>query len=779
MPNNTNNLDLYMVTSEDPKDEMYFNVTTMLNENWEKIDQTVETKDGAQTKANDAEQAAIDYAESFGLGTTANLYSGDFNNLYKSGFYYGQTAALNRPGDTNGFCIVTSIDTAYIIQVYFPSGGSTVGNMYKRICSNGVWSSWVQMETTEGAQTKATEVKDWAKSMGLGTPSRFTGNLDNVTTNGFFYIGTDATNQPTAAGYLIHQHHPGMDYASQIYIDLHNQDNYMRTKVNGTWNEWAKIAVDSEVVHKSGDKMTGDLETDARIWHGRIGVYGALGWMKYQGDGTTLDYGTYIAHNAKHDEDTGEWTFERSNVKATVIKTGHHSGSQVWESTNATMTAGDPITWDKKTIETTAGAQAKADAVQDWAKSFGLGSDTKQLAQQTDVDTLDNTGFYDGFDLVNAPTTDTYSIIHIKVSKTAASQVAIGVYPTSGMNRVYTRTKASDVWEPWKEQETTAGAQAKANAVQDWAESYGLGTQAKRIDYHVDNVPNGAGFYYLSNGNLNGSPSGSNGYLIQQVYTSAYKKQLFMDVTTNKIFHRFSDNNGWRPWAEIANQGADVSFASVTVDGVDLKQSVSNGKQQVRDAVIGKGGTVADADSDGIPTFQELTDGVNGITTSAIKSVQRGNNSGSGYSRIVTISPVDLSKSIVLPKGFHTSDASTATIQKTKVLAKFNTSSEIELSSANNYNTQRYFSWEVIEFQDGVNVQSGYIDTTLSALNVTISAVDMNKAAVFYSESLYSSGLDGADVEWALELTDATTLNVRRGDSGQRYFIQWFVVEFP
>ena len=43
--------------------------------------------------------------------------------------------------------------------------------------------------------------------------------------------------------------------------------------------------------------------------------------------------------------------------------------------------------------------------------------------------------------------------------------------------------------------------------------------------------------------------------------------------------------------------------------------SASNGKILVRDAITGKGSTVADADGDGYPTFQELATGVESIKT--------------------------------------------------------------------------------------------------------------------------------------------------------------------
>ncbi len=71
------------------------------------------------------------------------------------------------------------------------------------------------------------------------------------------------------------------------------------------------------------------------------------------------------------------------------------------------------------------------------------------------------------------------------------------------------------------------------------------------------------------------------------------------------------------------NGGGDVSLyynakdhrftGPLYVDGTDLKKSVSDGKKSVRDIIVTKGGTVADADGDGIPDFSELVAGVNSI----------------------------------------------------------------------------------------------------------------------------------------------------------------------
>lgn len=59
-----------------------------------------------------------------------------------------------------------------------------------------------------------------------------------------------------------------------------------------------------------------------------------------------------------------------------------------------------------------------------------------------------------------------------------------------------------------------------------------------------------------------------------------------------------------------------LSFDVATQLELDaVKSSVSDGKTLVKNAITGKGGTVLDADGDGVPTHQELADGVNTIQT--------------------------------------------------------------------------------------------------------------------------------------------------------------------
>lgn len=89
-----------------------------------------------------------------------------------------------------------------------------------------------------------------------------------------------------------------------------------------------------------------------------------------------------------------------------------------------------------------------------WAKSFGLGAEAKDLAANTDLNTLDATGFYRGSTLLNSPTglADTsnfFFIINIKHSTTTKIQLAFRGF--RGTNEVYTRQNNNGTWTSWQQ----------------------------------------------------------------------------------------------------------------------------------------------------------------------------------------------------------------------------------------------------------------------------------------------------------------------------------------
>ncbi|MEC3770713.1 BppU family phage baseplate upper protein [Bacillus velezensis] len=85
----------------------------------------------------------------------------DFNTVTDTGFYYmsGATTALNAPVNNNGYLIVNNYST-YAYQEYtsYSSNDSTSSGrrkfMRNKVASSDSWTSWRELESVEGAQSK-------------------------------------------------------------------------------------------------------------------------------------------------------------------------------------------------------------------------------------------------------------------------------------------------------------------------------------------------------------------------------------------------------------------------------------------------------------------------------------------------------------------------------------------------------------------------------------------------------------------------------------------------
>ncbi|WP_207195680.1 MULTISPECIES: BppU family phage baseplate upper protein [unclassified Bacillus (in: firmicutes)] len=85
----------------------------------------------------------------------------DFNTVTDTGFYYmsGATTALNAPVNNNGYLLVHNYST-YAYQEYtsYSSNDSTSSGrrkfMRNKVASSDSWTSWRELESVEGAQSK-------------------------------------------------------------------------------------------------------------------------------------------------------------------------------------------------------------------------------------------------------------------------------------------------------------------------------------------------------------------------------------------------------------------------------------------------------------------------------------------------------------------------------------------------------------------------------------------------------------------------------------------------
>lgn len=219
----------------------------------------------------------------------------------------------------------------------------------------------------------------------------------------------------------------------------------------------------------------------------------------------------------------------------------------------------------------------------------------------------------------------------------------------------------------------------------------------------------------------------------------------------------------------------------------DLKSDVSNGKSTsgaLATAITGKGGTLVDADADGYHTFQELTDGVNSIVTTPIKSIQRGFTaiaSGS-LSATVNISSVDVNNAILLVEESYSDGDTNTYARNSLILGTFVSATQIKLERADSVGNVNV-SWQVIEFDSNAiqSLQKGLATTpdNSKVADVTISSVDTTKTLLFCSY-LFSGALKIDKAKITSRFLSSTSLRFERnevGASGEYNTIQWFAVE--
>lgn len=93
-----------------------------------------------------------DHLAAYGFANTAKiLINGDLNNL-ENGFYYAN-AVTNLPENfTHGYVICVSIAGSLKFQIFVNGLSTSLYNtkVYKRVCYDGVWNSWVSLiDTTD------------------------------------------------------------------------------------------------------------------------------------------------------------------------------------------------------------------------------------------------------------------------------------------------------------------------------------------------------------------------------------------------------------------------------------------------------------------------------------------------------------------------------------------------------------------------------------------------------------------------------------------------------
>jgi hypothetical protein len=223
----------------------------------------------SQAKADAAQTAAINFAKSFGLGNSATqLPSGtDLNNIDSTGFYRG-SALVNCPpripNDNQAiwhYIIHIKHDNTWKSQIAVEyQTGTLFSRVLKDSGSGGQYSSWNQLETTIGSQSKADAAKNdainWAKSFGLGSIAKRVADgsdANNLVLSGW-YDGRGLVNDPDNTQgewkkyFVLNSGDATNQFVTQLAFTMTANNNLMWTRqltnVSGTptWTPWKKIA---------------------------------------------------------------------------------------------------------------------------------------------------------------------------------------------------------------------------------------------------------------------------------------------------------------------------------------------------------------------------------------------------------------------------------------------------------------------------------------------------------------------------------------------------------
>jgi hypothetical protein len=633
------------------KNDMVSHVTQADKDNWN----AKETPNGAQTKADTAKQAAIDWAKGLGFGETAKVISGstDLNTMKTSGFY-GLSSVTNGPAGQSGSLLVLVIayNTSYVRQLAFDLDNNA--QMYWRTCNNGSWTSWEQFESVVGSQAKADAAETNAKNASIpitqknaangvaptdGNNKVPIANLPDATTaaKGVTQLNNTVTSTSTTQAATANAVKTAYDKAAtaQSEIDAHanrtdNPHNVTSQQVNYL-PQYTKSAADLPTTYPMGVSVTFVRETEGWFSYGQIVTF-----RPYSNDGSVLQY--YIPYD--------------SNYGGTALKMrfGKYSGG--WTE------------W--KEVETTTGAQAKADAAETNAKNASI-----PLTQKNAANGVAPTDSSNKVPVANLPdgTTSAKGVVQLNsaTNSTSTTQAATPSAVKAAYDKANTAQSEIDTHEAntvihvtqsdkdnWNAKETPSGAQAKANAAETNAINFAKTNNMVYIkdtrsvnSLPSDYVPtaNDRGLYvefkYLSTVGITGV-SGTYCTVITDsrwLGSSGGDKSQLAFTDENRIFTRTSTSETtWGPWKELettvgAQAKVDAHAGDATAHITATERSTWNAKASTSVVTTSANGLMSSTDKtklDGISSGAE-------VNQNAFSNIKVGSNTIAADSKTDTL----------------------------------------------------------------------------------------------------------------------------------------------
>lgn len=95
--------------------------------------------------------------------------------------------------------------------------------------------------TLTGAFCKTAIENADAGNIGKSTQTAFTGDIDTLTSSGFFYVSSSASNNPAGETGMVYVGGIASTSTTQVYQSASSTSMYIRRKISSTWSSWQEI----------------------------------------------------------------------------------------------------------------------------------------------------------------------------------------------------------------------------------------------------------------------------------------------------------------------------------------------------------------------------------------------------------------------------------------------------------------------------------------------------------------------------------------------------------
>lgn len=221
-------------------------------------------------------------------------------------------------------------------------------------------------ETPAGAQAKADSAEEaakaWARALGFGEDGEiYNGDINSLETNGNYYSNSEI-NSPYAGNWFFYRvmvnNESNPTYAIQEAYTWNNKlEVFIRRKFAGTWQDWERIPLESDVIKNTGGTIDGTLKLN-----GQLLFENGHHWITYNDGGGNFNVrighkfengkNVYTApgHGAIHMAFTHETHNPSLGFLIGENPTGKKAGDEVTFSKRLTMNSQGLFQWDGNSV---------------------------------------------------------------------------------------------------------------------------------------------------------------------------------------------------------------------------------------------------------------------------------------------------------------------------------------------------------------------------------------------------------------------------------------------